>query len=387
MSSLTDEDIHTLRSIGRDTIKSIVSLCVEAVLWTIYLVLVVCAGNILMFKRRSKMTLIMFLIVLAMFVMDSAICVIDVNNAIKEISYTLTSNSDRSLSDRYSLTLDLPWPAESAIYAFMSNLGDVIVIWRVHAFYATGNDRWLLLIPLAFLAGSFATSGLITFCVVKLVEDPSIGDFVNPPFCKNVQLASYCTTLATTGAATLMISYKTWQYRRTIGRLLRGSNTMTKCERVMAILIESGIVFFLFFLEPVVTDIGHVRELEHSTPGLDFASQVWTYMTSHILGIYPLVILILVHSERSYIENTNTWTSAHFQTSMEYTHSTDSRRYWNNSHSAATDGATRTRPIEVNVHELRDVNGNVSLKSLGDTMDETVGRLTPEGKHSGSVAL
>lgn len=67
------------------------------------------------------MSLLMFLTVLAMFFMDSAICVIDVNNAIKEISYTLTSNSDLSLSDRYSLTDNLPWPAESALYAFMAS--------------------------------------------------------------------------------------------------------------------------------------------------------------------------------------------------------------------------------------------------------------------------
>lgn len=54
------------------------------------------------------------------------------------------------------------------------------------------------------------TSGLISFCVAELVKDPSAGDFVNPPFCKNVQLSSYCTTLATTGVATFLISYKTW---------------------------------------------------------------------------------------------------------------------------------------------------------------------------------
>lgn len=36
-------------------------------------------------------------------------------------------------------------------------------------------------------------------------------------------------------------------------------------------------------LEAVVTDSGNVGELESSTPGLAFASTVWTYMTSHIL--------------------------------------------------------------------------------------------------------
>ena len=65
------------------------------------------------------MSLVTFVIVLMMFLMDSSICIIDVNNAIKELSYTLTSNLDLSLADRYSLTDNLPWSVESALYAFM----------------------------------------------------------------------------------------------------------------------------------------------------------------------------------------------------------------------------------------------------------------------------
>lgn len=58
-------------------------------------------------------------VVVTMFLMDTAIFFIDVNNAVKEISWTLTSNLDMSLPDRYELTFALPWPVESALYAFM----------------------------------------------------------------------------------------------------------------------------------------------------------------------------------------------------------------------------------------------------------------------------
>ena len=34
MSSLSDADVETLRQIGEDTVKNIVSLVVEAVLWS-----------------------------------------------------------------------------------------------------------------------------------------------------------------------------------------------------------------------------------------------------------------------------------------------------------------------------------------------------------------
>lgn len=108
-----------------------------------------------------------------------------------------------------------------------SNLGDIIIIWRTYAFWRNGRERWWLGIPILFLVGSFGalslsflalfiadsgavTSGLISFCAARVVQDPGAGDFTNPPFCKNVQLSSYVTTLATTAVATLMICYKTW---------------------------------------------------------------------------------------------------------------------------------------------------------------------------------
>ena len=58
-------------------------------------------------------------VVFAMFVLDTAMFVIDIRNAIQEISYTLTSNSTLSFADRYALTDNLPWPVQSALYAFL----------------------------------------------------------------------------------------------------------------------------------------------------------------------------------------------------------------------------------------------------------------------------
>ncbi|KIP02169.1 hypothetical protein PHLGIDRAFT_130883 [Phlebiopsis gigantea 11061_1 CR5-6] len=364
MSSLSDADAETLQSIGHDTIQNIVAICVEAVLWTIYLVLIVIAGNILTQKqRRTTISLVTFTVVLLMFLMDTSIFFIDVNNAVKEIMFTLTSSSDMSLQDRYSLTDNLPWPVESALYAFMSNLGDIIVIWRVYAFYHRGKDRWVVAIPCALLVGSFITSGLISFCVSKLSDNPgATGNFINPPFCKNVQLASYCTTLATTGVATMLISYKTWRYRRTIGRTLHKSSNKTRMERVMTILIESGILYFFFFLEAVVSDSGNVGELEESTPGLAFASTVWTFMTSHIMGIYPVIIVILVHLQRSYIEPAAIVGSGPLPSSQATSTSMNRSRAWSGSRAVASIQRPHAHAIEVNVHELHTIQGDADFR-------------------------
>ena len=53
-----------------------------------------------------------------MFLLDTATSTIDVNNAIRELTLTLTSDSSLSLADRYALTYNLPWPVQSSLYAF-----------------------------------------------------------------------------------------------------------------------------------------------------------------------------------------------------------------------------------------------------------------------------
>lgn len=53
-----------------------------------------------------------------MLMLDTAMCIIDVNNAIREITFTLYPTSSDSLADRYNNVV-LPWPVENALYAFM----------------------------------------------------------------------------------------------------------------------------------------------------------------------------------------------------------------------------------------------------------------------------
>ena len=55
-----------------------------------------------------------------------------------------------------------------------------------------------------------ATSLMLTYCAVHSGDGIVLGSFQNPPFCRNIQTASYSMTLATTAVATALIAYKTW---------------------------------------------------------------------------------------------------------------------------------------------------------------------------------
>ena len=84
-------------------------------------------------------------------------------------------------------------------------------------------------------------------------------------------------------------------------------------------------------------------------------------------GIYPVIIIILVHSQKSYIDTaTATGYPTHdLPRPSEYTNSSGTtRRAWDSSRDVSY--SKRPHPIEINVHELHTMQGGASSKSLAD---------------------
>ena len=61
----------------------------------------------------------MFSIIVVMFLLDTGALIIDANDAIREITLTLTSNSSLTFAERYDLTYKLPWPVQAPLFAYM----------------------------------------------------------------------------------------------------------------------------------------------------------------------------------------------------------------------------------------------------------------------------
>lgn len=59
-----------------------------------------------------------FAVILSMLILDTALCVLDVNSVIQEISDTLTSDSTASLQERYKNKYS-SWAVGNAPFAFM----------------------------------------------------------------------------------------------------------------------------------------------------------------------------------------------------------------------------------------------------------------------------
>lgn len=85
-----------------------------------------------------------------------------------------------------------------------------------------------------------------------------------------------------------------------------------------------------------------------------------------------MIIVILVHSQKSYIETATT--AVALPSSSVFTSSSTTRRNWDTSQYAST--AEGAHPIEINVHELREMHNGVrrASKSTNDDVgDEILG--------------
>ncbi|EEB96450.1 hypothetical protein MPER_04416, partial [Moniliophthora perniciosa FA553] len=84
----------------------------------------------------------------------------------------------------------------------------------------------------------------------------------------NVQTVSYAAPAATTAVATFLIGIKVWDYLRT--------------SKVRA--VEDK-------LAQVILTIPAVKDAINLRPNLRFATTVYSYQTSSIVGMYPTIII------------------------------------------------------------------------------------------------
>lgn len=153
---------------------------------------------------------------------------------------------------------------------------------------------------------------MLTYCVAAVGSEIVVGTFQKPAFCRNVQTATYAMALATTATATILIGFTTWNFRRAIRPLLSGNvvtaggtrhRQRSPVENVLLLLLESGILYFLFFVWPflpsqslvdsrmicfiqaiqVVGVVPRVHDWVLTQPGVSFAFTMYSYCSSVIV--------------------------------------------------------------------------------------------------------
>ncbi|KAE9397504.1 hypothetical protein BT96DRAFT_823255 [Gymnopus androsaceus JB14] len=247
------------------------------------------------------------IIVLTMYIITLSLWIIGLVDLLAEVKKTLIDSPGQSLQVKKCIyvrvhvqrsrsnrrTLCLLEPSKTASQTL---LGDVVIVWRVRAVWALGRSKSLNRFITHFICHS-ATSVVLTFCVVDLGGDIIDGSFQKPAFCRNMQTASYTLPTVTTAVTTIFIGMKAWSYYRNSAIRKR-----THLVHIMTLLLESGLVYFLFFMAQIVLPVPSVRIPIEASSGLTLSTLMFSYQTSSIVGMYPTAIICLVHSRHSMAE-------------------------------------------------------------------------------------
>ncbi|ESK88283.1 hypothetical protein Moror_14862 [Moniliophthora roreri MCA 2997] len=307
--------IATLGEIGNDLVTSVICTAIETVLITVYTMLVIKAGSILLRIRKGNSEKRVPIVTLAVVAMMYLICLIlwitDLVDIVAEIRITLVKDPDVDLDVKYGRAVDFithRLAAEDLLYGYLTCLGDGVIIWRVYAFWASSyNWKVIIALPVALLLASIACSMMLTYCVARLGGEIVLGSFRDPEFCRNIQTVSYAIPATTTAIATLLIVVKVWSLIR-LSRENRifdaHMSRKSRIESIVILLIESGLAYFLFFLSQAIQNAPAVKAAINAKPNLRFATNVFIYQTSCIVGMYPTIIICLVHAQRSAMDTT-----------------------------------------------------------------------------------
>ncbi|VDB94246.1 unnamed protein product [Peniophora sp. CBMAI 1063] len=140
------------------------------------------------------------------------------------------------------------------------------------------------------LAGfvSTSTGNMLDSEVIPTFGDNSIG------------LAAAFLSLASNICATSLVGLKAWLLRKELARREPSASRRTVAERVMELLIDSGVAYTVIWILYLlsfffnVTTYSPVHEDEHSADGPITASAHLDAAMAQLTTIYPLIILLLI---------------------------------------------------------------------------------------------
>ncbi|TBU37907.1 hypothetical protein BD309DRAFT_567105 [Dichomitus squalens] len=170
-------------------------------------------------------------------------------------------------------------------------LGDAIVWWRVCVI--CGGHRSIYMVGFFLLAATCAMSVVNTVHVCGTWNLPSA-------LTLDVRAAASSRT-----AEFLFSGLKAWKYRRTMRSHLSGASYRTRVGKVMALLVESGVIYIIIWLPPVVYLL-RAGNSEFGTPFSNGVTNLDLYLFIFVQGglsafvsMYPMSIIILVALNKS----------------------------------------------------------------------------------------
>ncbi|KAJ8094144.1 hypothetical protein PM082_023352 [Marasmius tenuissimus] len=294
-----ESNAQFVSQLANSAVLDIVKVLTGAILYGIYLVLLLAALSILGHREgkiKARITLISALLV--MFAISSFEFWGIVHLCFRSIQIILVNNVEMPYSDKLLTFFDGFTKLISVIQVLLPLevvIGDAIVLWR--AWKLCAENRKLVYPPMFFLFVTTVCSLGYLGCYAKNDWPAS-----NPDTCNNLQISVFSLSLATNLMGTLVVGYKVWLHRQAVGEFLGQCRQRTRAEKVLILLMESGAAYSILWIVQLIVVL--------SPPARTFsgkvAQQVFYTSSIQMVGMYPTFMVVLVYLQYSIWDSTGT---------------------------------------------------------------------------------
>ncbi|KAF5343422.1 hypothetical protein D9758_011819 [Tetrapyrgos nigripes] len=278
---LSEEDIRRLlHAMG----QLAVLMAVMFLIYGIYFAFTLLSSFVLISRgiRNSKPRLILFIIAVIEFLISTSyIILVLVFNAFVLLDITSQSYHHWTyMSMQFGIGIDF-------LTRLNFLLSDGIAVWRTWVLFPYNRIVKMSLVICMVVSAicTFISAGINTAKSLQ-TED---GLYSEP---STLTLLISLPLLITNLIATSLIGYKTWSHRQDVKRNLMASDTaMTKVNKVLLLLVESGVIYCAIWVAYIVTQLSGME-----TNG-SFSALIFTSVTPLLAALFPVVVVLMASLE------------------------------------------------------------------------------------------
>jgi hypothetical protein len=266
----------------------------------------------------------MLSVTVLLFAISTSLWALDVTQLMQGFKVMLFQNDANNLSQgvnrRYEL-LDQKSVYMEGFFMLTMIIGDSVVIWRA---WVISNRHKVVFAPIIFIIVS-AVFGVIDVVCLTEVDDGVHHTTSIPPgsrMCTWSEPIAWALSLCTNLMSTSIIAWKVWSHRRFMRRTLGSTRPLSRAERVLVLLVESGFVYCLFWFSQVILFFPFTR-----ADRAVWAFEVLAPLGDQISGLYPTIIIVLVNMQHSlhdtHVYETGTVSGHSVEGSRRFAHGKD----------------------------------------------------------------
>ncbi|KAK7459680.1 hypothetical protein VKT23_009661 [Stygiomarasmius scandens] len=297
--SLSAEDQEILPVIGRSTYQNMMGVVVESATWGSYALLFAFAVFIQVSNGlKATRNKVVLGVTCLLFTSSTVLLALNVTWAEISVHDILLVNPTEPLTDKVdnanARIIELGTPME-ALFLLNMIVGDAVVIWRAYVIWS--RKKRIIVFPVICLLASlgFAITDVICLTASEGINHTSVP--TGSRVCTWSEPIAWALSLLTNFASTSLIAVQAWIMRQDIKKAFDGAAPNKRTWRAMALLIESGFIYCVFWMSELI--------IFFDIPRTSNAFYVWQFFASigdQLSGIYPTAIIVIVSLQQTFDE-------------------------------------------------------------------------------------